>query len=316
MNEKNQSSPYGVTTEDRQRLEYAAVPLDPYRATYPGKLERYDTESFTHIVRKLGAVADRAIEMGWYTGENNEADDRRQAFIADSLFDAHNMRLINNTSYYFNGEDADGNRSVPYDGDDERVKRALAGTSHPSELFDVLSDYPEITSVELAKLSHPFDPLATSAMDQHIQQVIDAASMREPIVAPKARKMHEHELESEELPAKYTINGAPHEILPSYKMKRRVVSDDFTAAIVVRKLPIAERDTPNGTVQIVRRSSFAVRGDEMARELDPLLDRKIKNNDRFGELCEKVEAYLPHLELAPELCWLQPTATSYYAKYL
>lgn len=165
---------------------------------------------------------------------------------------------------------------------DPRVDRAMKGTATPEDLLAVLEHYPLLGSLEIAKLSHPLDAAATEAMDQ---VVIGAAS-------------------------KYfdTLDRSP----AYYKTKSLV--PDIPAATVLQKKRIALRETPYGTLRLVRRKAFLVRGDDEADALDPYMDRKVRNAARHAEdLYPKIDGY--SRDGAPEQKWLQPLSTSYYAFY-
>lgn len=97
------------------------------------------------------------------------------------------------------------------------------------------------------------------------------------------------------------------------RYKRKAVRADIPAAVMLRKQAISEHDTAQGRIQIVSRQAFLARGDAEA-QIIPFLDRKIRNPERIRELGHKIETYLPGIH--EDLRWLQPIATSYYAKYL
>lgn len=250
-------------------LEYGAVPLAPWQATDPRTGENYVTASTRHVSEKLQRamfhlVADSAIDLP-------ERLDAVGRFMEVSLYDTQ-MRRIDLNAKLLDGL---------VDNADRRVKRAKRGVARPDELFGILVDYPKIESIELAKLSHPFDEKASTPMDIAVYSMLESAG---------AEMLHED---------------------PRYKMKR--VDETIPAGIVLRKEAMANLETDHGTIQVVRRESFLVRADEGVSP-DPYLGRKIKNPERIDELKVKIEAYLS--DISPELMWLQSQATSYYAKYL
>jgi hypothetical protein len=167
------------------------------------------------------------------------------------------------------------------DMNDPAVERAMKGVATPLELLYVLEEYPKIETVELAKLSHPLDASATRTMNEAMRTALITLG------------------EDVDL-------GEP-------RYKRKSSREDIPAVVVLRKQPISEYDTKHGRIQVVQRAAYLTRGDEEAA-VSPFLDRKIRNPERIKELGQKVEAYLPHIH--ENFKWLQPIATSYYAKYL
>lgn len=168
---------------------------------------------------------------------------------------------------------------------DPRVQRALDARSTPRDNFDVLVDYPALREIELAKLSHGLDFSATEEMDAAVLEII----------LDTCTRLYPHE--------------------PRYKIESR--NNDIPAALIVRKTPLAECDTKHGLVVITKRQTLLVRGDFAARGFDEVLDRRIKNPERFEELCVKIEGYMQYIDQIPQgdRTWLQPTTTSYYAAY-
>ncbi len=167
---------------------------------------------------------------------------------------------------------------------DERIVRAAKGMATPIDLLSVLVDYPTLGSIELAKLSHPLDAHADEPMDRAIQGAI-------------------HE-----------VGG--HELLASPKYKPKTRELDIPAMTVLRKRKVGMVATNAGDIGVISRQAFLVRGDEDARQESPYVDRKIRNPERFPELAELVESSIPTLGETEYMKWLQPVASSYYAKYL
>lgn len=275
---------YYETLVDAPRLDYGAVPLDPWKAADLHDGVPYATASYRHISEKLSRAMLEASERHWV--ESPELMANLYEFLEISLYDSQQKRIERNPTG-IDGVVADS---------DERIVRAKNGTATPSELLEILVDYPQLGSVELAKLSHPLDFAATEAMDKDVYGILATKT-----------------------------NGEMLQETPRYKVKRRMGKldaddDDFVAAIILRKQALMNFETSHGTIQIVQRRSFLVRGDKEARMInDRDLAVMIEDDGNFEELTEKVESYLG---LEPDLLqdlgvkWLQPTATSYYAKYV
>lgn len=212
-------------------------------------------------------------------------DARLHGWVASGDLASQLKLLIQESLLTSHWERIDRNRksdiSAFADMNDERVIRAHEGVARPLELISILEDYPRIKTIELAKLSHPLDNEAADAMDSEVKQAIQFLG--------------------EEL-----LPGEP-------RYKRKLSRDDIPAAIILRKQAISDYETVHGRIQIISRRAFLTRGDAEAQVI-PFLDRKIRNPDRIDELGQKIEAYLPGLH--EDLRWLQPIATSYYAKYL
>ena len=104
------------------------------------------------------------------------------------------------------------------------------------------------------------------------------------------------------------------------RYKTKSTRPEIPAMTVLRKQTIAELEIPEGLVQIVQRRAFLVRGDEEARlENDMYLDRMVANPSRHGDIYEKIEGWYSYRRQLPvdyerARKWLQPLATSYYAK--
>jgi hypothetical protein len=315
------------------RLEYGAVPLDPWKAVEPDGSMNYSHASTKRISRKLkyammsamlerdfvespefiealaldalmepsthsdGEVLDTSTtKVVTYQNQKltmildgllvgmDESDARAiQARLAKRLYDFMEVSLYDSQMRRI-----DLNPTLLLDGviDDEdlRVIHAKNGTATPSDLLSLLVDYPNLESLELAKLSHPLDSRATVPMVESVSGAL---------VAQGGDLLHDEKAR--------------------YKLKR--LDPTIPAAIVLRKQVISRQDVVHGIIEVVQRQSFLVRGDEGVSP-DEYLSRKIKNPDRIAELEEKIESYVPDLDKLPGLRWLQPQATSYYAKYV
>ena len=248
---------------------YAAVPLD-LRAN---RQEQYRHESLVRIRRGLANAVETAMQFGWV--HSRELAGQLTDVLDRSLTESHEKRIFLNRRY-----DTE-NLANMVDLTDKRIKHAMQGEASPFELLDTLADYPQLGSLEIAKLSHPLDFEATHEMDDDVH-----ASLLK-------------------------MGGHTEPINSVYKPKSYI--DELPAMTLLRKQTIGGFDTPQGRVDIVRRQSFLVRGDEEACELDPYLDRKIRNRRRFPEISQKIENYLPNVRLYPFLSTFSSIATSYFA---
>jgi hypothetical protein len=251
------------------RLPFGAVPLDPWRATQAeGGKNLYSGSSLIRIERNLIRTM---IDDDWFRQEPRAH--KLYDFMRSSLFDSQFRRMDKNSLLDVGRLD---------DCKDERVMHGIDGIATPAELFTLLVDYPEISSLELAKLSHPFDFPASDEMD---------------------REMDELMLRS---------GGDLLDSDPRYKMKR--LHPDIPAAILLRKQDLMDFTTDDGTVRIVQRRGLLVfDGPGMEDEL--YFDRLLKNPKNMTALGAKTEAYISQPEELP-YGWVQPQATSYYAKRL
>jgi len=301
-----------------RRLEYGAVPLDAWRALDPLEPEELarrerrlyklkawilghvfnwkEQKQLPYASASIGRITDKsrtavidAMEHGWVDLSRDEEAPERATAIAKlvelSLYDSH-MQRVNRNSCYADLDEAD-----------KRVAHAKAGLATPAELLELLQEYPQIGSIELAKLSHPLDWDAPFAMDEDVYKTV-----------------------SDQL-------GDLHPIAPAYKAK--TINADVPALTALRKQTIGMYETQEGPLHVVRRQAFLVRGDEEAQEEqnDGHLDRKVRNRtqvrkgedpyDRYEqELFPLVEDTVHMLDHVPYAKFVQPLATSYYVKNL
>ena len=291
-----------------RRLDYGAVPLDAWKALDPlepeeiARRERhsyklkawvlrhvsnwqeprqlpYSSASINRITDKGRAAVMDALEHGWVDlSADEEAPERAMALaklVELSLYDSHMQRVSRNSCY------------ADLDAEDPRIIHARAGLATPGELLEVVRDNPNIGSIELAKLSHPFDWDETFPMDEDVYKAV-----------------------SDQL-------GDLRPVAPIYKAK--TMGADIPALTALRKQVIGMYETKEGPLHVVRRQSFLVRGDEEAQEElnDPYLGRKVRNRDRHDiHLFPEVEEAVHGLDPKPYAKFVQPLATSYYAKNL
>jgi hypothetical protein len=270
-----------------ERPEYGAVPLEPWAAMEERrrwlrrkKQETYLAASVLRIQGRIDTAFEAAVEQHDWV-ESPELSLELRELIEASLYDSQRRRMEFNPGVLNDGM---------VDMDDERVEKAKNGTASPYELLSLLMDYPKLGSLELAKLSHPLDATATDEMDGEVMFAL-------------GRKHFDF-------------------VDEAGRYKTKTIRPDIPAMTVLRKQTVAELDLPDGLLQVVQRKAFLVRGDEEARaENDELLDRLVRNTDRHDEIHEKIEAWYPYARRLPAEWeaarkWLQPLATSYYAKYV
>jgi hypothetical protein len=260
-------------TADR-RLEYGAVPLDPWKAHNVDDLhEPYVASSTRRIKEKTHEAISCAMAEGWVA--TPELAVQLAELIEVSLYDSQMMRVQRNDMAQL------GDRAAK---DDPRIIRAEQGMATPDDLLSALIDYPLLGSLELAKLSHPLDADATRQMDEDVFGAI-------------AERMEAIEI-----------------VDPRFKTKS--LREDIPAATILRKQLLASQETPHGTLHVVQRKAFLVRGDSETGIADPYMDRKVRSRTRHEEeLHPKVDSYLQYAADLPDQKWLQPLSTSYYGFY-
>ncbi len=266
-----------------RRPDYGAIPFDPWTAFEvtgeDGKAEPYVNTSLNRIRKGVDVAVDEAVlEHDWT--ESPELAERLHAMIELSLYDSLCYRIQLNPGAQIHEK---------VDSSDPRFEEALDGTASPLSLLSLLIDYPELGSLEIAKLFHPLDSTATTQMDIDVLRALTEAGF-----SPSFEE------------ARY---------------KTKSYQPDIPAMTTLRKRTVAELRTPDGMFQIVQRKAFLVRGDEeAAAENDPYLGRKVRNSERHGEIYDKVEGLvsLPYDTPAEDAArkWLQPLATSYYVKFV
>lgn len=283
MREKRPTHPI----ERKGRLEYGAVPLEPWTASeeergvlWRKKRVSYLAASALRISGRIdNSLATAVDRYGWTVSAERERQLR--GMIESSLYDSQCRRLELNPNTLLHGEDLSG---------DERFERAKNGTAHPADLLTLLMDNPKLGSIEIAKLSHPLDMEASETMDGEVL---------------------------------FTLARLGFEFIDEAgRYKTKSAKPEIPAITVLRKQTIAELGVPEGIVQVVQRRAFLVRGDEEARaENDLYLDRMVGNPERHQDIYDKIESWYPYYrQLPPERerarKWLQPLATSYYAKII
>lgn len=269
MHEKQ--SRHAIAREDRP--DFGAVPLAPWQAIHaagvPAWQNLYVAGSAKRIERRL---THAMIDGEWF--KNVPQAHELFELMRTSLIDSQNRRID------MNGR-AKIQDLVPES--DERLQRALDGTASPAELFTLLADTPEIGSLELAKLSHPFDFAASDTMSGELDELMLASG------------------------------GELLDTEPRYKLKR--VDESIPAGILLRKQDLMDFAVETGVVRIVQRQGFLVYQGE-GKEDEPHFDRLLKNEKNHRALFAMTESYIADPPKNHRYGWVQPQATSYYAKFL
>jgi hypothetical protein len=235
------------------------------------------------------------VEQGWF-GHDKKSYQLHE-LMEESLRHSHLTRIERNAEVDL----------TMLDGlDDPRLEYARAGTATPEELFTLLADRPELGSLELAKLSHPFDFEAPLEMDDAMVDLILALSSRNN--------------EADEVSA---LVGQILDGEPRYKVKR--VDHKLPAAVVLRKQDLMDFpvDEWGGKVRIVRRQGFLVfdgEGMEGGGQLEHLLrvseNPKLNAHRNEKTLSVRIGDYLEKHPHGQPYGWVQPQASSYYAKHI
>lgn len=262
-------------TDDAPRqapLPYGAVPLAPWRAFDHERPDlRYSVASIDRV-RERTEMTMR--EQGWFEAVENAGV--LLEFMQRSVVDSQVRRIDKNY------ESCD---RLPDNPDDERIRHALLGTATPEELFTLLADYPQqIRSLELAKLSHPFDFEATAEMDDVMTDL---------------------------------LLGSGGELLdtePRFKIKR--VDADVPAAVVLCKQELMDFRMDTAIVRVVQRQGYMVFHGNGMPEQAHIFKRLISRPEKAPMLIGRMSAYLENPGQRLPYGWVQPQATSYYAKYV
>lgn len=263
----------------RTRLPYAAVPLDPYHATYPFSAEEmadkkkdktkvpYVPASMRHIEERFHKNFMWAIENDRLIGDP-EILRKLGEMALISLFNAQIERIEHHAHHPIHRFHRD--RST-------RMRAAKMGLAIPEESLEIFANDPKIPSLELAKFSHPFKPEATAEMDQDVMGMLGRIGLHAPITRPRA------------------------------KVKRYT---DIPAAIVVHKEPIGTIELPDGVAEVIRRKGVQIRGDEVINHMTPLpIDRLVRNPGRQAELLDLVNTTSIARQTPP---WEVALNTAYY----
>jgi hypothetical protein len=143
------------------RLEYGAVPLDPWHAKDQDTGGNYVDMSTRRISSGLREAVVSVAETDWV--QSPDLSEKLYDFMEVSLYDAQMRRIVFNDARSDMLDDMRG---------DWRIVRAIEGLATPGELLDILVDHPNLESIEMAKLTHPLDFTASLAMDMDVLEVV------------------------------------------------------------------------------------------------------------------------------------------------
>jgi len=204
--------------------------------------------------------------------------DEEKSIIGDFLLESLLATHVNRIDYNHDSFETLNSLHDPC----PELRYAYDGLATPHELVDILQAHLTIGALELAKLSHPLDFAESRDMDDTIAELLVAKNAR--FVTTETR----------------------------YKRKR--LQPDIPALIVARKTELGDVPAPDGVIRITQRQSLLVRGD--LNPDDIALARIVRNEQRFDELTRRIEGYFSSQNFDPHNQFVQPAATSYYAKYL
>ena len=184
----------------RRRLEYGAVPLQPWTAPHPDMSgENYYQASLRHIRERLDANIHIPIENGTITSP--ESLSAIHSFCELSLTDAHNRRI---THHHVNGIDK------TLDGPREIVKAAEDGTATPTEMLTILMSNPHLKAIEMAKLTHPFDGDGDMTMMEAVRTAIKTC---DGIELDKLTPRYKTKRASSDIPALVVLKKRPMAVI-------------------------------------------------------------------------------------------------------
>ena len=283
MNEKLQSS--------RRRLEYGAVPLQPWTAPHPDMPgENYYQASLRHIRECLDANIHVPIEKG--TIASPEALTAIHHFCELSLTDAHIRRI---THHHENGVDK------TLEGPAEIVKAAEDGTATPAEMLSILVLNPHLNAIEMAKLTHPFDGNGDKPMMEAVARAIEA----------------QNGIVIDDAAAHYKTKRASNDIPALVVLKKRPMAVIETAEGLI---DVIERKT------FLIRGDERVAGEDMEPRVDRLVKKIAAQHatlTKDKKRPERIEAEAKLFDLINEVHaiddnpqpWLDVLTTSVYARY-
>lgn len=264
------------TGPELKRLAYAAVPLDPWRAEHPS---RPGVPYFVASLESIEEIADASFSRPGAKGLSGELRD----LVKVALWGTQTQRV-----------DYNHDHPIPAElrGSDPALERACLGTATPADLLDVFLRYPDMQSVELAKLTHPFDFGATDEMNNVITRLLsERLNSNEPMGSPR------------------------------YRVKR--LFNEIPAQIIVRKRDVDVID-PNASefelCRVIERTSLLLRGDKEAQNgydaaswerFGRILKGAGADPEKLSDLTKRIELQLAN-GIRP--LWMQPLTTSYYIR--
>ena len=283
MSEKLQSS--------RRRLEYGAVPLQPWTAPHPDMPgENYFQASLQHIRERLDANIHIPIEKG--TIASSVTLEAIHHFCEVSLTDAHIRRI---THHHENGADK------TLEGPVEIAKAAEDGTATPTEMLSLLVANPHLDAVEMAKLTHPFEGNGDKAMMCAVANAIETHSG----------------LEIEQTTPRFKTKRANSDIPALVILKKRpmalIETPDGLIEVIERKTFLVRGD------ELVTDENMDPRIDRLVKKIAALRETRTKDGSEPEVISAEAKLF-DHINQVhavddnPQL-WLDVLTTSVYARY-
>lgn len=274
----------------RRRLEYGAVPLQPWTAPHPDMVgENYYQASLRHIRERLDGNIHIPIENG--TISSPESLEAIHKFCEVSLTDAHIRRI---THHHVNGTDK------TLVGPSEVVKAAEDGTATPKEMLQILLLNPHLEAIEMAKLTHPFDGNGDKAMMGAVEQAIRSHAG----------------IDIDECEARYKTKRADRGIPALVVLKKRPIaiiqSENGFIEVVERKSFLVRGDT--GVIDDESEQTIGRLAKKVAFHRATLTKDK-KRPEQNGAETKLFEYINEAHEQSISQPWLDVLTTSVYARY-
>ena len=267
-----------IESPSRKRLEFGAVPLQPWSAPYPDMSgESYTQASLRHIHKRLDANFHIPVENG--TIHSKDELDQLYGFCDISLADAHMRRI---THHFENTADKE------IAGDPDVVEAVRNGTATPEEMLRTLLLNPHLGAIELAKLTHPFDSRGDTAMMESVGEALQlhGATVHAETARYKVKRI------DEDIPAMTVLEKQPLALIPTEGGQLEVM---MRKSYLVRMNPAVA-----------------------SMESQPRIDRIIRNiteesaQQKLFRLVGEAGHTPESLDQAP---WLDVLTTSVYASY-
>ncbi len=204
---------------DQVRLPWSPTPLNPYKFSRDGQ---------PYMMASLDTI-DRIMESTSELELANNAPFHIKQLMPSSVRGALTRRFHAATLKVPTGD-------TPL----ELFKKAENGSASPVELIALLELDPSMSSVEVAKYSHPYEWDVTEQMDKTVTDALDKFDFTV----------------NNDQPVRYIFAGADN-------------MQDPSAVTIVRKVDIGTIDSVNGTLNVVKRDSYLL---DLAADFDGAAD--------------------------------------------